>query len=123
MAALAPRRAMLMTSGFPISTGRLASSLNHERRRRRSKDDTDIGVDVATPEPRKANLRRSALTSNATEAQEISTLDNADLDTIICAVARVARALHACSQRVHLSDPKFRPKSAISSSINMDSGQ
>ena len=78
-----------MTSGFPISTGRLASSLNHERRRRRSKDDTDIGVDVATPEPRKANLRRSALTSNATEAQEISTLDNADLDTIICAVARV----------------------------------
>ena len=39
-----------MTSGFPISTGRLASSLNHERRRRRSKDDTDIGV-VATPEP------------------------------------------------------------------------
>ena len=80
---------MLMTSGFPISTGRLASSLNHERRRRRSKDDTDIGVDVATPEPRKANLRRSALTSNATEAQEISTLDNADLDTIICAVARV----------------------------------
>ena len=78
-----------MTSGFPISTGRLAASLNHERRRRRSKDDTDIGVDVATPEPRKANLRRSALASNATEAQEISTLDNADLDTIICAVARV----------------------------------
>jgi|TARA_B110001469_G_C9585273_1_gene290323 hypothetical protein len=78
----------MLASSFPISTKRLAS-LNHERRRRRrSKDDADI-VAVGVPKPRKANLRRSALASNATEAQEISTLHNADLDTIICAVARV----------------------------------
>ena len=77
----------MLANSFSISAKRL-TSLNHERRRRRSKDDMDI-VYAAAPEPRKANLRRSALSSNATEAQEISTLHNADLDTVICAVARV----------------------------------
>lgn len=113
MAALSTVRdePMLMTSGFPISTGRLAASLGHQRRRRRSKDDTDIGV-VATPEPRKANLGRSALASNATEAQEISTLDNADLGTIICAVARVVYQYTVRNDSVRIGKSEPAPSSS-----------
>ena len=80
------QRCRNMLGSLSISTNKWSTTLNHTRRRGRSKDDADI---VAALPERKANLRRSALASNATEAQEISTLHNADLDTIICAVARV----------------------------------
>lgn len=78
---------------------------SRNRHRGRSKDDTDI---VAVTPEKKANLRRSAIAANATEAQEISTLHNADLDTIICAVARVVYQYTVRNDSVRIGKSEVR---------------
>ena len=53
----------------------------------RTKDDADLVIQAA--DPSKDSLRRSALASASTEAQQISTLHNGDLNSILSAVSHV----------------------------------